>query len=140
MTKAPPLEEGEEVVFDHIPSQRAFKRAALFLILISILPTIAFAFAFKDSFWVIAPMFITCMLLMQERFTLGRYRAWITNRRVIFQDGRSIARKDIVDAKMKGNAVRLTLRERGKADKLSYPDSPTALIAVLDANHGGDRK
>lgn len=131
MSAAPPLSEGEEVVFDHIPSLGAFKRAALMLLCVSLLPTVAFAIVFPDTYWVIAPMFLACMLLTQERFKLGRHRAWITNQRVVTHTG-AIDLANVDTIKRSWGAVRLGTRDAGKTVTLAYPKDREALIHAIE--------
>ena len=117
MSDAPPLQNGEVVVFDHVPSHATFRRAALFLLLISLLPTIIFAVVFPDMLWIILPLFLACILLVQERFKLGRHRAWITNQRIIIQDGTSIDLADVTDVKARSVVVGV----RHGADRAMQP-------------------
>lgn len=133
MKAAPPLEDGEVIVFDHVPSLRAFKRTALLMIALTIPAVIAFAAVFPDSFWPAVPLFVTCFILMQERFTLGRHRAWITNRRVIFQGGRMVALADITSAQLRANGVRLRVVGAEKPSRLSYPADGPALVRAVEA-------
>ena len=137
MKNAPPLHSGETILHNHVPSQRVFKRAAVFLIAVSLLPTIAFAFAFDDSFWVIVPLFVTCLLLMQERFTMGRHRAWITNQRIIFQD-RDIALADITATTVKAVYVRVQHSGAGKSAPIYYPADGPAVAQAIDAARKGE--
>ena len=117
MSDGPPLQNGEVVVFDHVPSHATFRRAALFLLLISLLPTIIFAVVFSDTLWIILPLFLACILLVQERFKLGRHRAWITNQRIIIQDGTSIDLADVTDVKARSVVVGV----RHGADRAMQP-------------------
>lgn len=134
----PPLEDGERIVFDHIPSLRSFKRTALLMIVLTLPAVIAMAYVFPDTFWPAVPLFITCFILMQERFRLGRYRAWITNRRVILQGGRSIDLNDIRTAAQRGNGVRLFSEVSSRASKLFYPADGAALVrAIQSAKEAG---
>lgn len=134
MTKGPPLHSGEEIVFDHIPSLKAFKRAALFLIFVSLMPTIAFALAMPDSYWVSLPLFLCCLILMQERFRLGRHRAWITNARIILLDGTMIDLDAITSVKVKQVAVRVRYGETDTVQSLHYPENGAVLSdAINDA-------
>lgn len=133
MKGAPPLEDGEVILHDHVPSLRAFKRTAILMIVLTLPAVIAFAVVFEDSFWPAVPLFVTCFLLMQERFILGRHRAWITNQRVIFQGGRTLALSEIKAAGMRGNSVRLAWANGGKGSKLSYPEDGQALVNAIDA-------
>lgn len=129
---APPLNDGEHILFNHVPSLRAYKRTALLMIAVTLPAVVAFLFVFPDTFWPAVPLFVTCFLLMQERFTLGRHRAWITNQRIIFQGGRVTPLADVAGATKAGNGVRLMLQNGGKGEKLSYPEDAKALIATLD--------
>lgn len=134
MTQAPPINDGEQVVFDHIPSLRKFKRTALLMIGLTLPAVAAMLVVFPDSFWPVLPLFITCFILMQERFRLGRYRAWITNQRVILQGGQSYALSDVQAAAVRGNGVRLNVGNRIKGVKLFYPENGEDLVrAITDA-------
>lgn len=130
-TKGPPLEDGEEVVFDHIPSLAAFRKTALILLAATLLPTIVFAVVFPDSFWVAVPLFVSCVILMQERATFGKYRAWITNQRIILQNGRAVMLWDVLAAVKSGNGVRVRHSSNMKGIKLYYPEDPAKLISAI---------
>ena len=136
MTQAPPLLDGESVVFDHVPNMRVFRRAALFLIMISVFPTLAFAIVFDDSFWVIVPMFAACVLLMQERFTLGRHRAWVTTHRIILQNG-EVALADVTSTRAKSVYVKVTHRGNSKSVPLYYPTDGKALVRAISRAQEG---
>lgn len=127
--QAPPLQDGEEIVFDHIPSLSAFKRTSLVLIMLTLPAVIAFAVAFPDTIWPVVPLFVTCVLLMQERFRLGRYRAWLTNRRVILQGGRDVPLGDITGVKAHVFGVRLA----GSGVTMAYVGDKPALVAAINA-------
>jgi hypothetical protein len=134
VSDTPPLNEGEIVVFDHIPSHATFRRAALFLLLFSLLPTIGFAIVFPDTLWIMLPLFLACMLLVQERFKLGRHRAWITNRRIILQGGATIDLKTITDVKARSVVVGVRHGADGAMQPLYYPKNGPALSdAINDA-------
>jgi len=132
VSDAPPLHDGETVVFDHIPSHATFRRAALFLLLFSLLPTIAFAVVFHDTLWIMLPMFLACMLLVQERFKLGRHRAWITNQRIILQDGASIELAAITDVKARSVVVGVRHGTDDALQPLYYPQDSAALLEAID--------
>jgi hypothetical protein len=56
-----------------------FKRVALFLLAVSLLPTdIEAAVTFPDTYWP-----ITCFERVGSRTFTSRHRAWITNQRII---------------------------------------------------------
>ncbi|HKL70050.1 hypothetical protein [Salibaculum sp.] len=128
----PVLHEGEEVIFDHVPSLRSFQLTALVLLGLTLLPAAGFAAVFPDSFWPAVPFFLTCMILLQERFRLGRHRAWITSRRIVLQEGEEIAMKDVDRAVPRGNGVRVTCRRGARRRlRLSYaPDRPALARAI----------
>lgn len=132
MTTAPPLEEGETVVFDHIPNLRAFKRSAVLMIGLTLPVVVVFLVVFPDTFWPAVPLFVTCLLLMQERFSLGRYRAWITNRRILLQGGESLPLTDVSGVTARGNGVRVRVANGGKAIKLVYAESGLSLIDAIN--------
>ncbi len=136
----PPLEDGEAVVFDHIPSHRAFRKTALILLGVTLVPTVVMASVFPDTIWPAVPLFAACVILLQERVWLGRYRAWITDRRIIRQKGHDVALWDVVNAVPAGNGVRVRTTDRAKGIKLFYPpDGPAlakAILSAKDAAHG----
>ena len=135
----PPLEEGEVVLFDHIPSHAAFRRTALVLLAVTLVPTAVMAVVFPDSIWVAVPMFVTCVLLMQERVWLGRYRAWITDRRIIRQRGEEVRLDEVVNAAKAGNGVRVRTAAGAKGFKLYYPpDGPALAAAIRNAKGAAD--
>lgn len=138
MKNAPPLDEGEEILFDHIPSLRSFRRTALLMLAVTLPAVVAFAVVFPDSFWPAVPLFVACVLLMQERVTLGRHRAWVTNRRVILQGDRAVPLAGIRGVAVKGNGVRVAVAgHSGKGIKLYYPQNGQALVAAIeDARKG----
>lgn len=125
------MNEGEQVVFDHIPSLRKFKRTALLMIALTLPAVIAMLIVFPDTFWPAIPLFVTCFILMQERFRLGRYRAWITNQRIILQGGQFFALADVLAARASGNGVRVNVGSGVKGIKLFYPEDGTALVAAI---------
>ncbi|MCF2904733.1 hypothetical protein L0666_07020 [Octadecabacter sp. CECT 8868] len=136
MSNLPPLEDGEVVMFDHVPSFRAFKRTALLMIALTVPAVVVFLIVFPDTLWPVVPMFVTCVILMQERVRLGRYRAWITNKRVIFQADQSVALDDIGAVTKNRNGVRLAWINGGKGTKLLYPEDANALIAAIETAKG----
>lgn len=127
---APPLDPGETLLCDHIPSLRAFRRTALLGIALSIPPMLAFLVILPDTVWPVVPLFLTCLLLMQERFRLGRHRAWVTSRRVIFQGGRSLPLPGLTEVRAAHGAVYLSGAQG--AEKLSYAARPAELAAVIN--------
>ncbi len=133
MNTAPPLQDGEAVVFDHIPSLRSFKRTALLMIVLTLPAMIAMLIVFPDTVWPVVPLFITCFILMQERFRLGKYRAWITNQRIIWQGGRDIAISDVIAARKSGNGVRIISAKGVKTTKLFYPKNGPVLVDAINA-------
>ncbi len=132
MSDGPPLQNGEVVVFDHVPSQATFRRAALFLLLISLLPTIIFAVVFPDTLWITLPLFLACILLVQERFKLGRHRAWITNQRIIIQDGTSIDLADVTDVKARSVVVGVRYGADRAMQPLYYAADGAALADAIE--------
>lgn len=98
------------------------------------LPVVAvFLYVFPDTIWPVVPLFVACLTLMQERVRLGRYRAWVTNQRIILQEGRSIPFEQIIDIGHRGNGVRMTIKgHRGKGIKLYYPEDPALLIDTIE--------
>ena len=131
MSDAPPLQDGEEIVFDHIPSLRSFKRTALLMIGLTLPAVIAMVIVFPDTFWPAVPLFITCFILMQERFRLGRYRAWVTTQRIILQGGREYPLADVLAARASGNGVRVNVGSGIKGIKLFYPDDGDVLVSAI---------
>lgn len=132
MSDGPPLQNGEVVVFDHVPSHATFRRAALFLLLISLLPTIIFAVVFPDTLWIILPLFLACIFLVQERFKLGRHRAWITNQRIIIQDGTSIDLADVTDVKARAVVVGVRYGADRAMQPLYYAADGAALADAIE--------
>ncbi|MEL6960159.1 MAG: hypothetical protein AAGL89_14530 [Pseudomonadota bacterium] len=134
MSKGPPLQDGEEVLFDHVPSLRSFKRTALILIGLTIPAVAVMLVVFPDTIWPVVPLFVTCVILMQERVRLGRYRAWITNQRIVMQGDRSIDLADVTGSKHSGNGVRIGVAGHlGKGIKLFYPEDGPALIEAIES-------
>ncbi|SMX42818.1 hypothetical protein [Octadecabacter ascidiaceicola] len=132
MRAAPQLVAGEEVLHQHVPNLGAFKRTALLMLAITIIPTAVILMLFPDSVWGVAPMFLTCLLLTQERFNLGKYAAWITNKRVILQGDEEVALDDISSVKVSANAVRLEYGPDGQKAKLYYAKDRAALKQLID--------
>ncbi len=132
---APPLEEGEAILFDHIPSHAAFRRTALILLGVTLLPTVVFAAVLPGTIWPALPLFVTCVMLLQERVTLGRHRAWITNRRIVLQRGRDIPLWDVTGVgAVSSRGVRVRLSHNARGVRLHYAADPEALArAILDA-------
>ncbi|AKS47428.1 hypothetical protein SAMN05444287_2928 [Octadecabacter temperatus] len=137
MKTAPQLAEGEEVLHQHVPNLGAFKRTALLMLAITILPTVVILMQFPDTLWGVAPMFVTCLLLMQERFNLGKYAAWITNQRVLLQSDEEIALGDIAKTDTFGNAVRLHHKDSGQKTKLYYAKDRGALRQLIETARQG---
>ncbi len=138
MSDGPPLQNGEVVVFDHVPSHATFRRAALFLLLISLLPTIIFAVVFPDTLWIILPLFLACILLVQERFKLGRHRAWITNQRIIIQDGTSIDLADVTGVKARSVVVGVRHGADRAMQPLYYAADGAALADAIETAKGAN--
>lgn len=137
MTQAPPLQDGEGVVFDHIPSLRSFKRTALLMLVLTLPAVVAMLVVFPDTFWPAVPLFVTCVILMQERIRLGRHRAWITNRRIILQGDRAVDLADVSAARPSGNGVRIGVSgHMGKGIKLFYPENAAALAEAIEEARG----
>lgn len=133
----PPLQDGERVVFDHIPSHSAFRRTALVLLAATLIPTIVIAAVMPDTIWTGVPLFVTCVLLMQERVWLGRYRAWVTNRRIILQRGEDVALWDVTGAEPATGGVKVATTYNRRGIRLRYPADPQALCqAIVDAREG----
>ncbi len=136
MSDGPPLNDGEDIVFDHIPSLRSFKRTALLMIALTLPAVIAMLVVFPDTFWPVVPLFITCFILMQERFRLGRYRAWVTTQRIILQGGREYPLADVLAARASGNGVRVNVGSGIKGIKLFYPEDGPALAKAITSAKG----
>lgn len=132
MTQTPPLQNGEDVVFDHFPSARVFKRTALMMIGLTIPVVVVFLYVFPDTIWPTVPLFVTCVILMQERVRLGRYRAWITNQRVILQGGDAISLNDVARVAARTNGVQIVTKGDRANTKLHYPENPAALITAIE--------
>lgn len=130
MTNGPVLLEGEEIIHHHVPHLGAFKRTALLLLAISLVPTLVIATLIPDTFWAAVPVFLTCLLLMQERYNLGKHAAWVTNQRVILQGDDAIALADIETLDTFGNAVRLR-RAKGQRIRLNYAKDRQQLLGAI---------
>lgn len=137
MTTGPDLQDGETLLHHHTPHLGAFKRTALLMIAITLVPTGVMMFAFPDTLWVAVPLFVTCFLLMQERFSLGKYAAWVTDRRIIFQRGEEVALTSIDTVDMIGNAVRLRLVDKSPKAKLFYAKDRSALQDLIETAREG---
>ena len=137
MKSAPKLAEGEDVLHHHVPNLGAFKRTALLMLAITIIPTALILALFPDTLWGVAPMFITCLLLMQERFNLGKYAAWVTTQRVVLQSDEEIALGDISMTDTFGNAVRLHHKDGGQKTKLYYAKDRAALRQLIETARQG---
>ena len=129
----PALADGEAVIFDHVPSLRAFQLTALGMLGLTLLPVAAFAAAFPDSFWPAVPVFVTCMILLQERFRLGRHRAWITPRRIILQEGEEVTMTEVDRAEPRGTGVRVSCHGGARRGlRLSYVHDRPALARAIN--------
>lgn len=137
MSGTPPLNPDEHVVFDHVPSLRVFKRTALLMIALTLPAVIAMLVVFPDTLWPTVPLFVTCLILTQERVRLGRYRAWITNQRILLQGDRTIPLAEVQALAKAGNGVRLNIGNGVKGVKLFYPSDPGALIAAIEQARKG---
>jgi len=115
------------MVFDHIPSMKVFRRTAVLSLLTSLPVAAVFGIVWPDTLAVMIPVILTCIVLMQERFKLGRYRAWITNRRVILQGGREVQLLDLGDVKKRLFGVHLG----GAGVTLAYVDDKPALANAI---------
>ena len=130
MTKGlPPLETDETVLHDHVPSLRKFRKAALIAILITLVPSVVFSIVWPESLAAVVPMLVTCAVLVQERLTIGRYRAWITDRRVILQGGEAAPLWDVSGITPRWAGVRLD----GVGIRLSYVGDVPMLRDVISA-------
>jgi len=137
MKPAPPLREGEKILRDHIPSLGVFKRSALVLIALTLPAVAVVSVVFPDSYWPAVPLFVTCLLLMQERVTLGKHRAWLTNRRIILQGGDEVPLGDILAAGARRSTVRVTYGGKGIVLKLPYSDNATDFAQAIEAARQG---
>ena len=137
MKSAPQLAEGEEVLHHHVPNLGVFKRTALLMLAITIIPTVLILVLFPDTLWGVAPMFVTCLLLMQERFNLGKYAAWITNQRILLQGDEEIALGEISMTDTFGNVVRLRHGADGQKSKLYYAKDRGALMQLIETARQG---
>ena len=135
MTDGPALQDDEHILHHHVPDLRAFKRTALLMLAITLVPTAVIAALLPDTFWAAVPLFVTCVLLMQERYTLGKYAAWITQERVILQNGTAVALADIAIVDGIGNAVRLR-DKAGQVTKLYYPLDRATLCQIIETARG----
>ncbi len=127
----PQLRAGEDVIHHHAPDLGAYKRTALTLLAITLVPTIVVATVIPDTFWVAVPTFVTCLLLMQERYNLGKHAAWVTNQRVVLQGDDAIALADIEMLDLTVNAVRLSPANGGRRIKLCYAKDKQALLQII---------
>ncbi len=127
----PPLNDGEIVLHDHVPSMGKFRKAALVAIAITLVPTVMFAVLWPDTLFGVVPLLLTCVVLVQERLTLGRYRAWITNQRVILQGGEEAPLWDVTEVTQRWAGVRLD----GVNLRLAYVADTQALRDVIAAAH-----
>jgi len=125
---APPLPEGETLLHTHVPSLGAFQRSALVFLGLALGVTAVFAAVGAPDYLVIGPVLLTLLVLLQERFTLHRSGAWITNRRVLFQSGREVPLADIGPVQPRRTGVRLG----GKGGRLHYAADPRALARIIN--------
>ena len=137
MNKGPQLSENEEILHHHTPDLGAFKKTALLLLAITLVPTVVMVFLLPDTFWVAVPMFVTCLLLMQERYNLGKYAAWITDQRIVLQGDQAHQLADIASVDMIGNAVRMRFVSGGPRVKLYYPKDRQALRDLIETARRG---
>ena len=126
--EAPPLPEGETLLHTHVPSLGAFQRSALVYLGLAVGLTAFLAALGAPDYLVIGPVLLTLLVLVQERFTLLRNGAWITNRRVMFQTGREVALSDIGPAQPRRTSVHLG----GKGGRLLYVADPGALARIVN--------
>lgn len=103
------------MLHDHVPSMGEFRKTALISILVTLVSTVVLFLVWPETGAVVVPLLLTCALLVQERLTLGRYRAWITNQRVILQGGQDAPLWDVTSitprwagARLDGVDMRLT--------------------------------
>lgn len=123
----PPMNEDEVVLHDHIPSMRKFRKAALIAILITLVTSFVFSMVWPESLAAVVPLLLTCAVLFQERLTLGKYRAWITNQRVILQGGEDAPLWDVAGVTPRWDGVRLD----GIDVRLSYVADAQILRDVI---------
>jgi len=131
----PPLNDDETVLHDHVPSMRKFRKAAMIALLINLVPTVMFAVVWPDTLAGVAPLLITCVLLVQERLTLGRYRAWITSQRVILQGGEEAPLWDVSGVTPRWAGARLD----GVNIRLAYVGDIQALRDAIASAHAKGR-
>ena len=123
----PPLDEDETILHDHIPSLGKFRKAALIAILITLVPSFVFSMVWPDSLVAVIPLLLTCAVLLQERLTLGKHRAWITDKRVILQGGQDAPLWDVTGVTTKWAGVRL----EGVDVRLAYVADVQTLSDVI---------
>ncbi len=139
----PELEEGERVVFEHVPSVASFQRWALLFLGIAVLVTAAFAAVSSNLPLPVAnstmtlPLFATCVVLVWERVTFRRHRAWITDRRIVPAKGVPLPLREVSGAARRGNGVRIDNLRGIKAMKLYFSPDPAALVAAIDRARSG---
>lgn len=137
MTNAPPLHDGEVVIYDHIPSMAKFKRTALVLIALTLPAVAVFLVILPDTFWPVVPLFVTCLMLMQERFRLGRHRAWVTNQRIVFQGGQSLDLAHVTSVVSKASGVQVTTGPNTERTKLVYAANAAELVQAIQTAQTG---
>lgn len=125
---APPLPEGETLLHTHVPSLGAFQRNALVFLGLSFGATVILAAFDAPDYLVVGPVLLTLLVLLQERLTLRRNGAWITNRRVLFQTGQEVPLAEIGPARPHRTGVRLG----GKGGRLPYAADPGALARIIN--------
>ena len=131
----PPMNENEVILHDHIPSMRKFRKAALISILITLVTSFVFSMVWPNSLAAVVPLLLTCAVLFQERLTLGKHRAWITNQRVILQGGSDAPLWDVAGVTPRWGGVRLD----GVDVRLSYvADVQTLRDVITTAQAKGD--
>lgn len=142
----PELEEGERVVFEHMPSLRSFQRWALLFLGLALLVTAVFAAVSSALPRPVAnstmtlPLFATCVVLVWERITFGRHKAWITDRRIVPARGAALPLAEVSGAAHRGNGVRIDNLRGFKAMKLYFSPDPAALVAAIDGARAGGKR
>lgn len=125
---APPLADGETLLHTHVPSLRSFQRTALVFLGLALLVTAIAAGIGAPDYVVIAPVILTLLVLLQERLTLGRNGAWVTNRRILFQTGREVPLSRIGPARPRGTSVRLG----GEGGRIMYAADAATLARTIN--------
>ena len=125
------------MVHHHKPDLGTFKRTALLLLAITLVPTAVMYILFPGTFWVVVPLFVSSFVLMQERFGLGKHTAWVTNQRIIWQGGGDVALSAISKVDMFANAVRIRTDDGEPSHKIYYAKDRRALCDLIDTTRGG---